>query len=234
MKKSSFELRPLFRDADGVAMMEFAMALPLLLALGLGGMEAGNYALAHMRVAQIAAMTADGASRYRDAIDESDVDDLFLGALKSGESIRFKENGRIILSDLEPNADGSAQWIRWQRCAGDQTSYQSAHGRPKTASGSVIGNGTEIYNADKSTAATNPSSATGSTMTGVTAGGSTVAAQGGTAVMVAEAAYRYQPLIPNSLMRNQLIRYRMAFNVRQRVDQSLKNAGKMTPRSCGA
>ena len=101
---------------SGVAFLEFAFALPVVLALGLLGLETANYALANLRVSQIAMLTADNAARVRDSIDEGDIVELFTGAKMSGNNINFAQNGRIILTDLEQTTDGTKQWVRWQRC----------------------------------------------------------------------------------------------------------------------
>ena len=50
--------------------------------------------------------------------------------------------------------------------------------------------------------------------------------------MVVEVVYNYQPIIPNSFLSGRQIRYESAFNVRQRVDQTLRNQNRITPRSC--
>ena len=50
--------------------------------------------------------------------------------------------------------------------------------------------------------------------------------------MVVEVVYTYQPIIPNSFLSGRQIVYESAFNVRQRVDQTLRNVGRITPRSC--
>ena len=54
----------------------------------------------------------------------------------------------------------------------------------------------------------------------------------GTAVLVAEVVYNYQPIVSDAIFGARIIRYESAFNVRQRNDQALKNAGHITPRSC--
>jgi len=54
----------------------------------------------------------------------------------------------------------------------------------------------------------------------------------GTAVMLVEVEYNYQPLISGAIFGPRVIRYESAFNVRQRVDQALRNAGSVTPRNC--
>ena len=108
---------------SGLAFVEFAMSLPVLVTLGLVGLETANLAMAHLRVSNIAMLTADNAARVRDSIDEANVIELLTGAKMTGDSIRFRQNGRIILSSVEPNTAGAGgtstgQWIRWQRCDG--------------------------------------------------------------------------------------------------------------------
>jgi TadE-like protein len=218
---------------SGVALLEFAFALPVVLALGLMGLETANYAMAHLRVSNIAMLTADNAARVRESIDEADIVELFTGAKMSGANINFAQNGRIILSDLEQRA-GATQWIRWQRCDG-ALNYTNPNGayRPRTQAGAPITDGTEIYNADRTTLnTTNPSHPDSAPIITGMGGTTTISAQPGTAVMVVEVVYNYQPIIPNSFLGGRQIRYESAFNVRQRTDQSLKNSGRITPRSC--
>ena len=81
--------------------------------------------MAHLRVSNIAMLTADNAARVRDSIDEANVIELLTGAKMTGDNIDFRQNGRIILSSIEPNTAGpdgtsTGQWIRWQRCDGRQ------------------------------------------------------------------------------------------------------------------
>lgn len=218
---------------SGVAFLEFAFALPVVLALGLIGLETANYAMANLRVSNIAMLTADNAARVRDSIDEGDVTELLTGAKMSGSNINFAANGRIILTDLEPTSTGGKQWVRWQRCDGalNYTSTNTAL-RPLTSAGAAITNGTEIYGTDRTTVSTAPSSETKATMTSVGTGTNVISAASGTAVMVVEVAYNYQPVIPNSFLQGRQITYTSAFNVRQRTDQSIRNINHVTPKSC--
>lgn len=224
--------RSLRHSDSGLAMVEFAISLPVLLTLGLVGLETANYALAHLRISNIAATVADNAARVRDSIDESDINELMLGGLQTGDSIDFENHGRIILSSLEPSSDGKKQWIHWQRCDGD-LNRQSTFGKPLDKNGAAITNGTEIYKADRVTASALPSVETKSTMTAMGVAGNQIAAQAGTAVMVVEVVYQYQPLVKGSLLDGKELHYLSAFNVRQRTDQTLHNSGKITPLSCG-
>lgn len=226
--------KSLVRDQRGLALTEFAFSLPILLTLGLVGLEAANYTMAHLKVSAIASITADNAARVRDSIDEVDVSDLMTGARLAGEQLQFESNGRLILSSLERSQDGTRQWIRWQRCIGD-LDVQSTHGRPLDDSGAVITDGTEITepNGTEYVPSTNPSSDAQSELTGVTVGDQEITAGGGTAVLIAEAVYQYQPLMADALMAGTEIRYISAFNVRQRNDNALNNGGDIAPLACG-
>ncbi|MBB4640054.1 TadE/TadG family type IV pilus assembly protein [Rhizorhapis suberifaciens] len=191
---------------SGLALIEFAYSLPVLTSLGLYGLEAAHLAQAHMQVSQIAMQVADNASRVRSSIDETDINEALTGADMIGESIDFTANGRIILSSLEPNGLTGAdegQYIRWQRCYGDGD-YASSYG--------ASGDGE-----------------TGSTLAdGMGPAGNEVTAMDGSAVIFAEVIYDYQPLISNKLFGAKTIRYNSAFVVRERTDQSMKNASNLS------
>ncbi len=196
---------------SGLALVEFGMSLPVLLTLGLFGLETANFAMAHLRISNIAMLTADNAARVRDSIDEADVIELFTGAKMTGSGISFAQNGRIVLSSIEPNTAGTGgastgQWIRWQRCDGLRN-FSSAYG----AQGAGQTNASIQY--------VGPST-------------SPISAASGTAVMVVEVSYVYQPIIPNSFLSGREIRYESAFNVRQRTNQALNNAGNNTAKTC--
>lgn len=225
-------LRELRGCKSGLALTEFAFSLPILLALSLYGFETANLAIAHLRISNIATLTADNAARVRDSIDEANVVELMTGSKMTGNSIRFAQNGRIMLTDFERHTDGR-QWIRWQRCDG-QLNVNSNYGRPKRSNGADIVNGTEIYQANRTTLsdATQRSDPANSTLTAVGPAGRQISAASGTAVMVVEVVYNYQPIVSERLFGPIQIRYESAYSVRQRSDQSLRNAGRITPRSC--
>ncbi len=118
-------------DSEGIALVEFAFSLPILLGLIFGGLETANYALAHLRVSQIAMTVADNAGRVDTTIDEANIYEVFAGAGLVGESLDFMANGRVVLSSLQPNGlsgSNEGQMINWQRCAGQMTSATPAYG----------------------------------------------------------------------------------------------------------
>ena len=122
-------------------------------------------------------------------------------------------NGRIFLSDLEPNGlTGSkeGQYIRWQRCAGAKV-VSSSYG-------------------------TQGQGETNTSLQGMGPSGNTIAAAAGTAVMFVEVIYDYRPIVPVDLIGygSKTLRFTSAFNVRQRNDQVLKNASALATAATSA
>lgn len=199
-------LKKLKNDSSGLALVEFAFTAPLLLTVGLGGMETANLAVSHMQISQIGMLVADNASRVRTSIDEADIREIFTGASLTGNSINFSENTRVILSNLEHNGlSGSdeGQWIRWQRCYGANTKYSSSYG--------VQGDGQ-----------TNASLATGMGPTG-----KKITATQITAVNFVEVVFDYKPLISDRFFGDIVIRYESAFVVRERDDHAMNNSSNI-------
>jgi Flp pilus assembly protein TadG len=169
-----------FRGAtSGVALMEFALVLPVLITMSLTGAELTNYITTKMRVSQLALQLADDAARMGSGsqlqaktITETDINDLFTGAqLQSGE-LDLNTNGRIILSNLLPTANPNTAGtykIGWQRCYGAKTAHLSGYGTYNTASGI--------------------------NMTGMGPAGRQVTAQDDNATMFVEVFYTYKPLV---------------------------------------
>jgi Flp pilus assembly protein TadG len=54
-------------DTSGLALTEFAFAMPILLSMGMLGIEVSNLALTHMKVSQAALNLADNISRVGEA-----------------------------------------------------------------------------------------------------------------------------------------------------------------------
>lgn len=132
--------RRLGRDTSGVAMLEFAFGLPVLLVMSLTGAELTNYIITRMRISQIALQLADNSARMGSGsqleskkVYESDINDLLTGAnFQSGE-LKLFANGRVIISSVEPHETTAGKYrIRWQRCMGNKTAWKSSHGTPVT------------------------------------------------------------------------------------------------------
>jgi hypothetical protein len=123
-------LKRLRGDQDGVAMVEFAYSLIVIVPLVMGGIELANYVTTKMRVSQMALHVADNASRIgidsllaKPRITEAQINDLMIGADLQGGNLDLVTNGRVILSSVEPmpSPDDDKYMIRWQRCYGNMT-----------------------------------------------------------------------------------------------------------------
>jgi hypothetical protein len=187
-------------DTSGVAMTEFALALPLLLTAGLWGTEAANLAITHMRVNQLAIHIADNAARIGDTstledrkIYESDINDLLLGSNIQARGLDFYDHGRTIISSLETHPDNGNQYIHWQRCMGLKK-WNSSYGN--AGDGSV------------------------SSLSGMGPAGEQVTAPPGGAVIFVEVAYDYQPLVSARFVSSDPITATAAFIVRDSRDLS--------------
>lgn len=173
-------VRRLHRDRRGVALLEFAFILPILLVLSLTGAELTNYIITRMRISQIALHLADNAARIGTGtqlqakqITEADINDLLTGAqLQSGELNLFS-NGRVIISSVERStANPANSRIRWQRCKGAKASHLSSYGTV----------------------------ATSTNVTGIGPATRQVSAPENGVTMFVEVYYEYQPLVKASLL----------------------------------
>lgn len=194
LKPAATNNRKLARDCSGVALTEFALIAPIFLTLGLAGADTVNYVVVNMRVSQVALQIADNASRVGEQdvlvdrrIFESDVNDLLTGADRLADGLDLFDNGRVIISSLEVNAE-DGQWIHWQRCEGDKV-HDSQYGDE--------GDGE-----------------TGTSFPGMGPAGAEIKATPGNAVMFVEVSYNYQPITPISALEGKEINYTASFNVR--------------------
>lgn len=222
--KSALRLvRSLKRDRSGVAMLEFAFALPLVLGVSCYGLEIANVALLNLRVSQIALALADNSSRVGvyasggQQLREVDVDDILAATRYQGSGINLTTNGRIILSSLENiqqsyDTTGPVQRIHWQRCLGAKsgTGYDSSYGTTtKTA-------GTTALQADAGT----------TVASGMGNAGAQVNAPSGSGVMFVEVNYLTTPLFGSFLVSPTRIHYIASFIVRDSRDyKQLYNTG---------
>jgi hypothetical protein len=203
----------LWRDERGLAFVEFAFAAPILLFLILGGLELVNYALAHLRVNQIAMTVADNAGRVVTGIDEANVYEVFAGAGVIGDPLDFEANGRIVLSSLQDNGlngNAAGQMINWQRCWGE-LDVDPAYGTE----------GTGRDNDDLED--------------GMGEDDSRIISAPDTAVMVVEVSYNYQPIIGGDILPiGAMIRHESAFNVRGRQNNDISNTQELDVLACDA
>jgi len=211
-------LRRLREDASGLALVEFALSAPIVLAMFLSGAELTNYAITKMRISQAALHVADNGSRIGSnslltapQISETQINDLLIGANLQAGSVDLAGRGRVIVSSLEPIADPnttSRYKIHWQRCYGAK-SFTSSYG--------------EQGDTD---------------LTGMGPTDHKVTAPEGGGVIFVEIAYDYKPLISASLVPNTVIHEIAAMTVRDdrdyagNGDTGIYNSEGAAPSTC--
>jgi Flp pilus assembly protein TadG len=210
-KKRPF-LKGLWKNQSGLAIIEFAFSMPVLMGLGMYGTELSFLAISNMKVSQAALNLADNASRIGQTnngvvsptILESDINEVFLGAALQAGKLNLLENGRIALSSLEVDTtpDPDQQFISWQRCKGlldRRTDEQKADNEDYGSS----------YDDDA-----DDNGITDATFIGMGSNGTNLQAVEDSAVMVVEIEYIYQPLFGDLFIPQKILRQEAAFNIR--------------------
>lgn len=184
-------------NRQGMALIEFAMTLPIFIGLGFYGIETANLAITQMKASQISLNMADNASRIgtlestlgSKTVLESQLNDVFQAAgLQSGRLNLFGQ-GRVVLSSLEVNEDGG-QTIVWQRCKGVM-GEESEYGEEGVGK-------------------------KGKSFLGMGPAATRIAATPGTAVMFVEVYYEYEPIFGEMFMEARMLRQEAAFTVRDK------------------
>ena len=190
-------LARLLRERRGVAMLEFALALPVVLPIGLYAVELGNFGITQLRLSQSTLALADNISRVgvdtniaTQQLREADIGEVVEGLRQQAKNLSLTANGRVTISSLETK--NGAQWIHWQRCVGlkSGSGYDSSYGR--AGDGGTNGSG----------------------FTGMGIGGSKVLAPPNAAVIFVEINYDYQPLISRYFMGERRMHQTASFVVR--------------------
>ena len=103
-------LRRFLRDRSGLSAIEFALLLPLMLALNLGCVEVGNGLSAQFKTTLAARTVADLASQYP-TIDNATMANI-LGASSAVLTPFSAANAVVIVSEVTTDAQGNAT-ITW-------------------------------------------------------------------------------------------------------------------------
>lgn len=110
-------LQSLWRDRQGVAMVEMALMLPGFLLIILGGFEVARFVIANQKASGLAALSADLVAQVDGgAIQESELADLFAAAPNVTTPFNFTDSGRVVISSVIGTGDGNNR-ILWQRCS---------------------------------------------------------------------------------------------------------------------
>ncbi|OUR79843.1 hypothetical protein A9Q83_02515 [Alphaproteobacteria bacterium 46_93_T64] len=114
------------REKSGLAMLEFAMLLPMMMVLMLGSFEVGRYALLTQKIDRISATLGDLVARA-EALSAAEVDNLFNSTDHLAKPFDFSGSGMVVVSSVV-GRDGQEPLIIGQRSRGSVGSEVSKIG----------------------------------------------------------------------------------------------------------
>ncbi len=140
----SFRDRNIFSCCRGIAATEFAVALPFLLLLMLGGMELSRYVIMHQKLEKVAYTVADVVSQS-DSVTVAQLDQAVLAAATIMEPYDFSPSGVVFISSVYKSG-ANAPTVRWQYSGGGVLSRTSQIG--VVGANAVLPNGLTLNDKD--------------------------------------------------------------------------------------
>ena len=107
-------LRRLRKDTRGVAFIEFALSLPLLMILMTGGIEMGNLVLIKIRTERLARTLSDMVARESGTLDgmsERELNDVLFAAVRNNPGLSLDALDIGDLVGFARNLDGRGRRI---------------------------------------------------------------------------------------------------------------------------
>ncbi len=116
----------LYSDQKGVAMVEFAVALPVVTILLLGTIDLAVYLVAHQRIARSAYTMSNLMTQMDEGLTESQVSDMMLALDQVSSPFDISANGVATVTAVIGNGDDGAApddyRVAWKRCYGPNSS----------------------------------------------------------------------------------------------------------------
>lgn len=122
-----FSLRLRRGGENGVAAVEFALMLPILLVLLLGGMDITRFMLYQQKVDRIAFTMADLVAQEQ-SVTTAQLNDIALGAAQIMQPFPFGAQGVVIVSSVYKDPNQAYPVIRWQYSGGGSLGRSSKIG----------------------------------------------------------------------------------------------------------
>jgi Flp pilus assembly protein TadG len=124
MRRLLARVRSFRRDVAGVAAVEFALILPMMLLLYVGTVEASALISMDRRVQTIAGAVGDLVSRSNVNLAACDLKDYFQAA--AGIMAPYTSNPvQQIVSSVQVNADGTTATVVWSKAFGGATAHNT-------------------------------------------------------------------------------------------------------------
>ena len=150
MTSLSLRLRQFRADQDAVAAIEFAIVLPFMLLLCIGGVELGNALAINVKLTETVHTVADIVSQNK-CVTTSDVSGILAASSKVLAPYDVT-NAVVTVSEVQPNGDGLTGKVIWSQSlngtartpSSNVTLPTSLQGVPTTA-GLILGEATYFY-----------------------------------------------------------------------------------------
>jgi len=107
-------VRQFASGAGGVAAIEFALVLPIIVLLLLGCFEVPRYILIYQKIARTSAGVADLVAQADEPITGNQVQDIFIAGKTMMQPYDVVADGKIYISSIN-NPNGSGVVLTWQR-----------------------------------------------------------------------------------------------------------------------
>lgn len=124
--KKKISKRRLEKNENGVAMIEFAIALPVLTVLLLGCIDLAVYLVAHQRIARSAYTMSNLMTQMDQGLSEAQVGDMMLALDQVSSPFDISSDGvatiTAIIGEGVDGADATSYSVAWQRCYGANAS----------------------------------------------------------------------------------------------------------------
>ena len=120
------------KNQQGVALIEFAIAAPVLTALLMGCIDLTYYLVAQQRIARSAYTMSNLMTQMDKGLTESQVSDMMLALDQVSKPFKISDDGiatiTAIIGEGVDGADATSYSVAWQRCYGPNSSSSSFGG----------------------------------------------------------------------------------------------------------
>lgn len=179
-------------NLSGVALIEFALALPLMMIVIFYGLEVTWLSINQLKLSQVALNAADNASRMGEThpsvsekqLDESDILGVFQAADSFAKNMELFQRGRMNMYSIQADSKG-VPYSAWSRCKG------KLRGNPQIGDSNPLADG-------------------------VGPDGSKVKPTTDTPIMYVEVFYQYKPLMGNMFMDEVILKQTATYTVRDK------------------
>lgn len=124
-------LKQAVRCAHGSIAVEFALALPVLVAASMSALDVTDYILAHQKMERVAIAAADLVAQAED-ITTGDLANIWIGLQATATPHPLSTRGRVIITSVSRHATNGTNIINWQRSYGTLAATSAVGTTPGT------------------------------------------------------------------------------------------------------